>query len=213
VSKANSSKPTRLAVARQWIAAAQRSSARPSKRRRQAVARAWIDYDRRSYETTRNPVYAWDAIAGSLSAGLPLPEWTRVYLFACAGEITPLSRDRVPKKGQIAKAVAIALGFRPGRVNPFEVHRHTEHELMLAFAVYETHAANWGDQQRGRASAHDWRTIFQDAARRHHATCDQCKRLPSWQTMERYWRKHALTVIPPHLIDAAQSHKVADILR
>ncbi|MBA3884289.1 MAG: hypothetical protein H0X67_01000 [Acidobacteria bacterium] len=112
----------------------------------------------------------------------------------------------------IAKTVAAALGFsRRGRGNPFRAMADAEHELMIAFEVYQTQTANCvGNDGR---STHDWRSIFADAARTHAARCAQCRRTPSWQTVERFWRKHARAVIPPHLIDQSLSQKIDDILR
>lgn len=179
-----------------------------------AVARRWLGYDRAEYDRTGNPVFAWDAIATCLSGGIPFPGWVKTYLADSAQAISDLSRRNVPTKGSVARAVATALRFsgRRGAVNPFTAIKRASHELMVAYAVYEQHTANWWNQRSGREGTHDWDAVFRDAAKAHYATCDMCKRQISKATVRRYWYKHALSVIPPHLVNRSQSKKIGDIL-
>jgi hypothetical protein len=180
----------------------------------QRIARDWISYHKREYGNTSNPVYVWEAMAEALTHDLPLPDWTLDYLKQTAVSMARLSREQIPREGVIARAVAAALGFRRrGRSNPFRDVNQAAHELMIASDVYTTHTMNWSRQRQGVEGTHDWDSVYRDAAILHHQHCEDCVRVPSTGTVERYWRKHALSVIPPHLIKHANSTKIDDILK
>ena len=189
----------------------------PGEPTRLDIARDWLEFSDAEFIRTRNPVYAWDAVAEALVHDLPLPKSIRDYLIHAAGTIGRMSRDnrKRPGKGRpIAPAVAAALGFSGrGRTNPFKAIEQATHELQIAFDVYQCHTRNRANHQRGLEPTHDWTTVFQDAARSHKQRCEWCRRTPSVKTVERYWRMHALDVIPPRLIARAKSHKIDDILR
>lgn len=166
-------------------------------------------------------VHAWNAIATCLSARLEMPEWTREYLLDVAREIATLSRQAVPKKGEIDRAVATALKLRGGpKFNPFTAVTEEAHEFLIAFDVYKCQSDNhwnhqWGNMKNGPIEpTYDWNTIFHTVADRHHRKCEYgCKKKISSATVKRCWYKHALRVIPPHLIARSKSKKLADILR
>jgi len=168
---------------------------------------------RRPVEAARTAVHAWDAIATCLSGNIALPAWARDYLLGVAREITRLSRDRIPAKGAIDRAVAAAAKLQGGpKFNPFTAGTQDAHETLIAFEVYTRHTANWWNQRKGLGATHDWSTVFRDVAEAHH--CDNCgEKQVSQATVKRYWYKHQLEVIPPHLFERAKSHKVDDILR
>lgn len=178
----------------------------------------------RAYHRTRNPVYVWDAVASVLSGvdGLfdqhghtALPDWTRPYFFTVALGIGRLSRDgRQPRKGDIAAAIARIVFPRYGRWNPFDAIAADAHELLIARDVYTCHTQNWYNHQRKLEGTFDWTSVYQEANRAHQQGCDRCRRRPlSDKTIEKYWRRHALLVIPRRLIDRAPSKKLDDILR
>ena len=172
-------------------------------------ARNWLTFYEGEYHKTRNPVFAWGAIEEALRHDLELPSWVRAYLLESAGGITRLWRDETkkPRKGEIHRAVAGALGFnRRGRSNPFDAIKQHGHEVMMAYHVYQTYKRN------RKNYTHAWATVFRDAADWHHQRCVLARCRSSAKTMERYWYKHALTVIPPHLIDRAPSRTIDQIL-
>jgi hypothetical protein len=166
------------------------------------------------YERTRKPAYVWDALACVLAGNRPVPDWTRPYVRDVAIGISRLSRARrSPRKRTIAPTIARIVFPRRGRTNPFDAIPADVHELLIAFHVYECHTRNRHAHREGREGTADWTIIFQEAAREHLRQCDRCRRAPSTKTIERYWRKHALSVIPPHLVARARSRKIDDILR
>jgi hypothetical protein len=127
------------------------------------------------------------------------------------------SHFTTPSKGKIAATVYAALEFKAagvkvGRANPFTTISDAGHEVSIAMWVYQCHSKNWQKQRHGFEGTHAWRAVFEAAAEMHNHNCD-CGRTIKWKTAEMYWRKHALTVIPGHLQAAADSNKVADILR
>jgi hypothetical protein len=174
---------------------------------RRDVAREWLRHAQTSYRETENPVYAWDAIAECLSAGLPLPKWVRDYLLSVAVQITTLSRNAIPRKGDIDRAVANALRLKGrSRFNPFTELGRPAHELMVAMQVYQYHTRHPG---------YSWEAIFDDVAKAHR--CLHCVRSSAARigpgTVKALWYRHALSVIPPHLVDRSPSKKLDDILR
>lgn len=186
---------------------------REAKARREQIAHHWNKYSADKYADTNNPVYAWDAIATCMSSGLPLPQWVQDYLLVAATEIASLSRGKVPHKRNIDRAVATALNLRGGAgFNPFTACNREAHELSIAFDVYTCHTRNWDNQRCGREGTHDWNTIFEDVAASHHTRCETCKRRISVATVKRAWYRRALDVIPPHLIERSESHRLTDIL-
>jgi hypothetical protein len=168
------------------------------------IAREWVNQAARDFKRTGNPVFAWDAIADCLAAGMPLPAWTREYLLPVAGQIANLSRSSVPSRDAIDRAVARAVGLKgKGRFNPFREIGRVPHELLVAFEVYTYWAAH---------RYYSWDAIFTDVAAAHHVACEDCKRPLSVGTVKRYWYRRALSVIPPVLIARANSQKLDDIL-
>jgi hypothetical protein len=150
-------------------------------------------------------VYVWDALAWALSRGIPIPDWAVPYLHRVAVGISRLSRDHVPGKRAIAPTVARLLFPRRGRTNPFNAMKTVAHEVMIAFEVYTCHTTNWHNHREGLEVPAHWGWVYDEVASSHLKTCDRCKRKPSAKTIELYWRKHALGVIPPHLIRRAES--------
>lgn len=178
------------------------------------TARQWLRYNVQRFEETGLAVYAWDAIADSLSAGVPLPKSVRRYLHDVALQIVQLSRERYPRKGEIDRAVAKALRLNgSGKFNPFGTPRQLAHEIGIAVEVYQMHTRMLGEQRVGKVGAGtpDWTTVFKQVADEH--GCDLCRRKIGAGTVKRYWYRHALTVIPPHLVARSQSQKLDDILR
>jgi hypothetical protein len=89
--------------------------------------------------------------------------------------------------------------------NPFHAITQPSHELMVAHEVY----LYQGDHRH-----YSWSAIFKDVAAEHSRTCDDgCKKPMTVATVKRYWYRHALSVIPPHIIKRALSQKLDDILR
>jgi hypothetical protein len=123
-----------------------------------------------------------------------------------------------PKKGETAREVYRALEFKrtsKGPSNPFSDNARSIHEFMLAFAVYDEHTRLWHRHREGKGPLHDWDTIFKDVADKHNRKnppCEVCKKV-SKASVKAFWYKHALTVIPPHLVRAAKSKRIDDILR
>jgi hypothetical protein len=113
------------------------SSAQDEKQ--QGIAQHWISYYETRFAASQNPVFAWDAIGECLSAGISLPPWVSEYLINVSREFHSLSRSRVPKKGDVARAVAKATGFIRGKgaLNLFREAGQPAHELMIAMNVYE----------------------------------------------------------------------------
>jgi hypothetical protein len=169
------------------------------------IARKWIRFATRRYNETGNPVFAWEAIGDCISNGLPLPAWTRNYLRTVAVEIAHLSRGSIPPKNAIDRAIAKAVRLKgKGRFNPFRELGRPGHEIFIALSVYE---------YQGMHRHYSWEAIFTDVAALHRSVCTDCTRPISSATVKRYWHKHALTVIPPHLVARATSQKLDDILR
>lgn len=123
-----------------------------------------------------------------------------------------------PKKGETAREVYRALEFKrvsKGPSNPFSDNARWVHEFMIAFAVYDEHTRLWHRHREGKGPLHDWNTIFNDVAAKHNQKqppCEVCKKL-SKASVKAFWYKHALAVIPPHLVRAAKSKRIDDILR
>jgi len=159
----------------------------------------------RRFHETGSPVDAWEAIADWLLTDQPRPESLRTYLYKVAATITNLSRDQIPTKGKVDRAIRKALGFQTtGRRNPFRELTTPGHEFLIAMQVYQCQTRNrhWS-----------WKAVFADVAESHHRPCDQCKKKISSAKVKQYWYKRALQAIPPHLIDRAKSKKLDDILR
>jgi len=162
-----------------------------------------IDFQRQMFEDTRNPIYVWDAIGVALRAGLPLPLWVNAYLLTTANRFHPLSRTGIP--GEIAPAVAVAVGFEvgKGKRNPFRHGHEQAHGIMLACAVYDEETNDFWTHQnaskkmpRERVAASAAKTartlpqLFKAAAVAHASTCDECRRVPSVATMKAAWDRH-----------------------
>lgn len=173
--------------------------------RRRQIAREWNRHAANAFVETGNPVYAWDVIATCLSANLTLPPSIRTYLLDAAGKLARLSRDRIPKKGEIDRAIAAALGFSyRGRQNPFSAPTQKARDIVIAFDVYSAHTKNWSNQRKGLEGTQKWDAIFASVATSHGI---------SVPTVKRCWYTHARHVIPRHLLNSsATSKKVADFL-
>jgi len=180
-------------------------SGRESVAKRRARVRQWLKFDASEYERTSNPVHAWDAITACLAAGLPLPEWTRVYLFDAGSHITKLSRARVPKKNAIDREVARALGLRAtGAHNPFRDAWRNSHDRLIAEDVWMCHAEH-------RVPTWSLAAVFETVAETHHETCDECKRKISAAKVKQCWYKNAASF--PPIVERASSKKVGDLSR
>lgn len=169
-------------------------------RKRPALAvpdAAWhVKQHHADYQRTANAAYAWEAIAVCLSADLELPPWLRRYLLTVASKITKLSRNSVPRKNHVSKAVAAAMGLEcRGRKNPFNELLQPGHELLVAMDVYRCHTKN---------RHYNMAAVFADVASTHAISSG---------TVRRYWYAHARTVIPPHMFRRSTSQKLADVLR
>lgn len=64
---------------------------------------------RHMYEQTKNPLYAWEAIARRLNAGEPIPEWCVPYLHDVAVKLTHLALGHDSSKGEINPDQALRL--------------------------------------------------------------------------------------------------------
>ncbi len=181
---------------------------------RRAAAGRELSVCQAAFAATRNPIWAWEAVAVAADAGAALPGWVFDYLRGVAVEIAELSRSNVPRKGKLAVAVYQAVGFEPrGRANPFKELGKAGHEIGVAYEVFQLHEKNRREQLNGTAGVgtYDWKTIFKLTAAEHRRKCD-CAGM-GWKTVERYWRLHALAVIPPALVKKARSQKLDAILR
>ena len=190
-----------------------RKRPKPTRKRLRQIAEHWVRYNETRYAETGNPVFAWEAIAECSGLGLEFPVWVKRYLSETALKFHPLSRTRIPRKNQIDRAVARAVGLAGrGRFNPFNELARPGHELLIAHEVYREQTRNRTNQSLGQSPTHSWSAIFEDVARRHSETCDECKGV-NRGTVKAYWYKHAKDVIPKHLVKEAGSKKLDDILR
>lgn len=198
----------------------------PKNEEQRQIAARWVAHHQREHELNPNPLRVWFALAEVLAYELPCPDWIGRYLLDVALGMRQLTHEP-PRKGKVAPALSRLLGFttqaagkkKTGAVNYFVMAQQEAHELMIAMTVYQCHTRQWHKQRKGVVGegTPDWGHVFEDAAAEHSKMrCHQCagRRRPlSRSTVERVWRKHALTVIPPHLIDRAGSRKVDDILK
>jgi hypothetical protein len=67
------------------------------------------------YFATRNPLYAWSAYAEARAWKVAIPQWVHDYLDEAWRNLMFLKRRR-PRKHEIARAIAAALGFVRGGV-------------------------------------------------------------------------------------------------
>ena len=89
---------------------------------------AWLRYFESRYTETKNPVFAWEAIAWALVDDVPFPMWVTDYLWRAATRMRALSRIDIPT-GEIPPPIARALEFpRQRRVNPFRALSATVHD-------------------------------------------------------------------------------------
>ncbi len=101
-----------------------------------------------AFESTSNPVLAWEAFGWARAAGIDVPAWVLRYLDQSALGIRVL-HVRPPREGQVHKAVAHALGFRSspkGIKNPFSGGRAPAWQMVLAMEVglaREREYPNW----------------------------------------------------------------------
>jgi hypothetical protein len=184
---------------------------------------SFLAFCEESYQRTGNPVFVWDALACVLSRELPVPDWIVPYWRDVAVGLSRLSRGATPRKRTIATRVAAIVLPRRGRTNPLDAPHQLAHEYLIAHQVYTAWATNRSNRREGLAGSMtgpietlmDWTSIFTAVASSHVQTCDRCRRPLSAKTIERYWRKHALTIIPPNLLDRAiaraRSRKLDDI--
>jgi hypothetical protein len=152
--------------------------------KRRARARQDIAFDASQFERTGNPVHAWDAITTCVAAGVALPQWTRRYLYEVGKEMTRLSRDRIPEKAGIDRAVAKAVGLRArGGFNPFRDVLRPGHEMLIAMDVNQCYQSDkdppfsWG-----------WRAVFDEVAKTHTDQCDECKKISVGKVKECWYR-------------------------
>ncbi len=173
-----------------------------------------LRFDKSQYAKTDNPVFAWDAIGGCLATDVPLPEWARRYLIEVARQMHDLSRGKVPRKGDVDRAVAKATGFirGKGRLNFFRDASQPGHEILIAAFVYQCRTINWRKQLDGLEGTSTFRVWCEEGATLHNHTC-ACGRKIGWKTAERNFRKYAKAVIPSRLQARSLSHTVSDILR
>lgn len=165
----------------------QNPSQRGHGRSDEAIAARWLAHDLREYDETRNPVFMWEAIAECLYNNLPFPPAVLAYLRRVSSRFTKLSRGEIPSKGQIAQVLAQALEFRRGRAtgarNPLMAMADTEHEIMIAFEVYQQCVAGHSKED----------SAFQRVTETHPAACAhprKCRKI-SRSTVRAYWKKHA----------------------
>lgn len=182
-------------------------SQKPSQRTRKEFARQRVAINERRYTEYGNAVFAWEAIAWCLDTSIPMPAWVIEYLKDVARDMARLSRERIPRSGQIDAAIAAVIlrKKRRGASNPFTWRSKPAHDLTIAFDVYQT---------QGKCRNYDWNSIFDEAALMHARGCEQCKkRPPSRGTVKRLWYKYAFEIIPQYLLDGRTSKKISDILR
>ncbi len=128
---------------------------------------------------------------------------------AVSREIRSLSFERVPEEGAIARAAAGAVGLKgKPKFNPFREVSRAAHEISIAMEVYHCHTKN----RNYNGAGYSWNTVFEEVAAAHKRPCSICKTLKSG-SVKAIWYRHALAVIPGHLVEKAKSKKPSDILR
>jgi hypothetical protein len=198
-------------------------TANPPTRKQRRIAKNWIASYEAAHERTGRVIYLWLALLECLQNQLPIPDRTRHYFMHGALALHELT-GKPPRKGQIAPAIARALLFlgKNGPGNPLDIEAE-RHEFYVAFDVFMKQGADWARHHKDGRGEHSWDAIFRDVAKDHRDRCSYCKAksrtYPSWKQVERLWRRHAIAVIPSHLIDRARERhptgplKVDDILR
>jgi hypothetical protein len=145
---------------------------------RRRVAAIWMEHGRQQYEETGHPLHAWFAITMAWEAGKPPPESVLLYFVESAGRL--LTGSGLPRKNQVAKAVASAVGLEcRSRVNPFAQFRRPSHEHRIAMAVRKCQMAH---------PHYSLLAVFTQVAEEH-GHCSDCSsnRKISVGTVKRYW--------------------------
>ena len=122
----------------------QPTTKRARERKHRLVTVDWMDAARREDEATGNPIHAWEAYWLARKARVAVPASVNAYLDGVAARISHLARHQVPRKNDVAKAVASAVGLKcRGRYNPFDRFdgwNRQGHELEIAMTVYTCRA-------------------------------------------------------------------------
>jgi len=143
----------------------------------------WLTFFEGQYAETKNPVFAFEALALSLRSGEPLPEWLRLFWIDVTARLALLSRSDIPTGNKIPHAVYRALGFGDLRrgVHPFRALSDLAHDAEIAGEV-------WQQIRDGKKAEF----AFIDVAREHPTRCErmpQCSTL-SASTVRRLWMTH-----------------------
>ena len=82
-----------------------------------AAARKWVTHCKSMYSETKNPVWVWRAYEAGRTAKCRQPRWVLAYFDTAARNILRLTvQESVPRRKQIAPAIAESLGFFPGGI-------------------------------------------------------------------------------------------------
>jgi hypothetical protein len=103
-----------------------------------ARSRAWLACRRaaRRYEQTNNPLFAWEAAALALGAGMPLPEAVQAYLVRIAQRLGAPPGGRITRPAQHVVR-CLELGGRGP--SAFDRRRRFERDLVVAHAAAALH--------------------------------------------------------------------------
>ena len=142
---------------------------------------AWMDAALRDYETTGNPVHAWEAYCLARKARARVPASVLAYLDRVAAGISSLARHTVPRKGQQAQAVYQTLEFkrlgRTGAANPLRAIADQGHRAEVACEVSLT-----------LLTVKKLDLAFDTVVNEHPRRCKDCRTI-SRRTVSRYYRE------------------------
>ncbi len=158
---------------------------------RRSFARRKIGQLKRTFESTSDAAAAWEAYGLARASSLPIPDWILSYFDTCAAR-TFVLRFRVPKSGQIYKAVADAMGFRSSRSgpkNPFAQSKEYAEEMRIMLEILHVLDHSY-DGWREDESCVKWTWVLEQINRLRSAHRTKREKALSDSKMRRVWKKH-----------------------